>query len=76
MIFVKCTLAGLLSVVAAATLTVVVVAVRVSIASRSSQTEAVAWDPISLTRPWAWLAAILLIFLVGFLGEFWRLSSK
>jgi hypothetical protein len=76
MIYVKCTVAGLLTVVAAVILTVVVVVVRLSIASRSSQTGVVGWDPISLARPWTWLAVVLAIFLVGFFGEFWRLSSK
>jgi preprotein translocase subunit SecY len=75
-IYLKSILAGLLAVVAAAILLVFVVAVRLWVASRSSQTGAVGWDPISLAKPWAWLTAVLAVFLVGFFWEFCRLSSK
>jgi hypothetical protein len=75
-IYLKCTLAGLLAVLAAAILTVIVVAVGLSIASQSSQNGAVGWDPISLAKPFSWLLAILGIFLVGFFWEFFRVRSK
>jgi hypothetical protein len=48
-------------VLAAAILTVVVVVVCLSIASRSSQTGAVGWDPISLAKPLTWLVAALVL---------------
>jgi uncharacterized membrane protein len=79
MIYVKCTLAGLLAVLAAVVLLVIFVVVGLSIASRSlqsSQSGAVGWDPISLARPFTWLAAVVGIFLVGFFWEFLRLRSK
>ena len=69
MIYVKCTLAGLLAVLAAAILLVIVVVVGLSIASRSlqsSQAGSVGWDSISLAKPFTWLAVVLGIFLVGF----------
>src|SRR5438552_193664 len=50
-IYLKSTLAGFLAVLAAAILTVIVVVVYLSIASRSSETGAVGWDPISLAKP-------------------------
>jgi hypothetical protein len=75
-IYLKCTLAGLFAVLAAAILTVVVVVVCLSIASQSSQTGAVGWDPISLAKPLTWLVAALGIFLVGFFWEFFRVRSK
>jgi hypothetical protein len=78
-IYLKCTLAGLLAVLAAVILTVIVVAVGLSIAShasQSSQTGAVGWDPISLGKPFTWLLAGLGIFLVGFFWEFFRVKSK
>ena len=76
MIYLKSTLAGLLAVLAAAILTVIVVVVYLSIASRSSETGAVGWDPISLAKQLTWLWVVLGIFLVGFFWEFVRLSSK
>jgi hypothetical protein len=76
MIYVKCTLAGLLAVLAAAILLVIVVVVGISITSRSSQAGSVGWDPISLARPLPWLVALLGIFLVGFFWEFYRVRSK
>ena len=79
MIYVKCTLAGLLAVLAAAFLLVIVVVVGLSIASRSlqsSQAGSVGWDPISLAKPFTWLAVVLGIFLVGFFWEFHRVKSK
>lgn len=76
MIYVKSTLVGLLAVFVTAVMIVVVGEVYVSIAFRSSQTGAVGWDPISLAKPWTWLAAALAIFLVGFFWKFFRLSSK
>ena len=76
MIYLKCSLAGLLAVLAAAILTVIVVVVGLSIASRSSQTGAIGWDPISLAKPFTWLMVVLGIFLVGFFWEFFRVSSK
>jgi hypothetical protein len=77
MTYFKCTLAGLLAVLAAAILLViVVVVVGISIASRSSQAGSVGWDPISLARPLTWLVALLGIFLVGFFWEFYRVRSK
>jgi hypothetical protein len=79
MIYLKCTIAGFLAVLIAAILMVVmvvVVVVCVSIASRSSQTGSVGWDPISLARPWKWLVATLGIFLIGFFWEFFRVRSK
>lgn len=76
MIYLKCTIAGLLAVLAAAILMVVVVVVGLSIASRSSQTGSVGWDPISLARPLKWLAATVGIFLIGFFWEFFRVRSK
>jgi hypothetical protein len=75
-IYLKSTVAGLLAVLAAAILTVVVVAVRLSIALRSSDTGAVGWDPISLAKPLTWLGVVLGIFLAGFFWEFFRVSSK
>jgi hypothetical protein len=75
-IYLKSTLAGLLAVLAAAILTVIVVVVYLSIASRSSETGAVGWDPISLAKQLTWLWVVLGIFLVGFFWEFVRLSSK
>jgi hypothetical protein len=75
-IYLKSTLAGLLAVLAAAILTVIVVVVYVSIASRSSETGAVGWDPISLARPLTWLGVVLGIFVVGFFWEFFRVSSR
>ena len=76
MIYLKSTLAGLVAVLAAAIVTVIVVVVYLSIASRSSETEAVGWDPISLAKQLTWLWVVLGIFLVGFFWEFVRLSSK
>jgi hypothetical protein len=76
MIYFKCALAGLLAVVAAAILTVIVVVVCVLIASRSSQTGGVGWDPISLAKPLTWLVVVLAIFFVGFFWEFFRVRSK
>ncbi len=73
MIYLKCTIAGLLAVLAAAFLMVVVVTVCLSIASRSSETGSVGWDPISLARPLTWLVATLGIFLIGILfGSFFE----
>lgn len=66
MIYLNCTLAGLFAVLVAAILTVVVVVVCFSTASRSSQTGAVGWDAISLAKPLMWLVTALGIFLVGF----------
>jgi hypothetical protein len=65
-----------LAVLAAVVLTVVVVVVYLSIASRSSEPGAVAWDPISLAKPLTSLGVVLGIFLVGFFWEFFRVSSK
>ena len=79
MIYVKCTLAGLLAVLAAAILLVIVVVVGISIASRSlqsSQSGSIGWDPISLARPFTWLVVVLVIFLIGFFWEFYRVRSK
>jgi hypothetical protein len=79
MIYVKCTLAGLLAVLATAILLVIVVVVGLSIASRSlqsSQSGTVGWDPISVARPFTWLWVAVGIFLVGFFWEFSRLRSK
>jgi len=76
MIYVKCTLAGLLAVLAAAILLVIVVMVGISIASRPSDAGSVGWDPISLARPLTWLVALLGIFLVGFFWEFCRVRSN
>ena len=76
MIYLKSALAGLVAVFAAAILTVIVVVIYLSIASRSSETGAVGWDPISLARPLPWLGLVLGIFLVGFFWEFFRLSSR
>jgi uncharacterized membrane protein YphA (DoxX/SURF4 family) len=76
MIYFKCTLAGLLAVLAAAILIVIVVVVGLSIASRSSQTGAIGWDPISLAKPLTWLGVVLAIFFVGFFWEFFRVRSK
>jgi hypothetical protein len=73
-IYLESSLAGLLAEVAAAILLVIVIAVGLWVASRSSQTGTVGWDPISLAKPWAWLTAVLAIFLVGFFWEFFRLS--
>lgn len=75
MIYFKCTIAGLLAVLAAAFLIVIVVVFCLSIASRSAQTGGVGWDPISLGRPLT-LVATLGIFLVGFFWEFFRVRSK
>jgi hypothetical protein len=75
-IYLKSTLAGLLAVLAAAILIVIVGVVYLSIASRSSEAGSVGWDPISLARPFTWLAVVLGIFLVGFFWEFMRVSSK
>jgi uncharacterized BrkB/YihY/UPF0761 family membrane protein len=78
MIYVKCALAGLLAVLAAAMLLAIVVVVGISIASsslQSSQAGSVGWDPISLARPFTWLV-VLGIFLVGFFWEFRRVRSK
>ena len=75
-IYFKSILAGLLAVLAAAILTVIVVVLCLSIASRSSETGAVGWDPISLARPLTWLAVVLVIFLVGFFWEFFQVNSK
>jgi uncharacterized membrane protein YphA (DoxX/SURF4 family) len=73
MIYVKCTLVGLLAVLAAAILLViVVVAVSISMTSRSSRAGSVGWDPISVARPLTWLVVLLSIFLVGFFWEFYR----
>jgi uncharacterized membrane protein YphA (DoxX/SURF4 family) len=74
-IYLKCTLAGFLAVLAAAVLTVIIVVVCLSFASRSSQT-AIGWDPISLAKPLTWFVVVLAIFLVGFYWQFFRLSSK
>jgi hypothetical protein len=76
MIYVKCTLAGLLAVLAAAVLLVIVVMVGISIASRPSDPGSVGWDPISLARPLTWLEAVLGIFLVGLFWEFCRVRSN
>jgi hypothetical protein len=76
MIYVKCTLAGVVAVLAAAILLVVVAAVGISIASRSSEAGSVGWDPISLARPFTWLVVVVCIFLVGFFWEFYRVRSK
>jgi hypothetical protein len=76
MIYVKCTVAGLLSILAATILLVIVVIVAISIASRSSQVGSVGWDPISFASPFTWLMALVGIFLVGFFWEFYRLRSK
>jgi hypothetical protein len=76
-IYVKCTLVGLLAVlVAAILLVIVVVVVSISITSRSSQTGTVGWDPISIARPLKWLVVALGIFLIGFFWEFHRVRSK
>jgi hypothetical protein len=76
MTYLKCTLAGVLAVFAATFLTVVAVMVSLfSMASHSSRTESIGWDPISLARPFTGLVA-LTIFLVGFFWEFYRLRSK
>ena len=79
MIYVKCTFAGLLAVLAAVILLIIVVVVGLSIASRSlqsAQSGSVGWDPISLARPFTWLVVVVSIFLVGFFWEFFRLRSK
>ena len=76
MIYFRCTVAGLLAVLAAAILTVLVVIVGLLIASRSAQTGAVGWDPISLARPFTWLVVVSGIFLAGFFWEFFRVRSK
>ena len=78
MIYVKCTLAGLLAVLGAAILLIIVVVVGISILSRSqsSQAGSVGWDPISLARPFTWLVVVVGIFMVGFFWEFFRLRSK
>jgi hypothetical protein len=79
MIYFKCTLAGLLAVFAAAAILIVIVIVGVvglSIASRSSQTGSIGWDPISLAKPLTWLVVVLSIFFVGFFWEFFRVRSK
>ena len=78
MIYLKCTIAGVLAVLAAAILLVIVVVVGISILSRSQSSEAgsVGWDPISLARPFTWLVLVLGIFLVGFSWEFFRVRSK
>jgi hypothetical protein len=76
MIYFKSTLAGLLAVLATAILTVIVVMLYLAIASHSSETGAVGWDPISLAKPLTWIGVVLGIFLVGFFWEFVRLSSK
>jgi hypothetical protein len=71
MIYVKCTLAGLLAVLAAFVLLVIAVVVVLTIASRSlqsSQGGSVGWDPISLARPFTWLAAVVGILLLAARG--------
>lgn len=78
-IYVKCTLAGLLAVLAATVLLVIVVVVGISIATRSlqsSQSGSIGWDPISLAGPFTWLVVVLGIFLIGFFWEFYRVRSK
>src|SRR6266436_6231105 len=62
-IWLKSTLVGLLALFASAILIVIVGVVYLSIASRSSETGVVGWDPISLARPLTWLAVVLGIFL-------------
>jgi hypothetical protein len=76
MIYVKSILAGLLAVLSGTILLAIVVVVGISILSRSSQDGSVGWDPIALARPLTWLVAILGIFLIGFLWEFYRVRSK
>lgn len=76
MIYFRCTVAGFLAVLAAAILTVIVVMVGLLIASRSTETGAIGWDPISLARPFTWLVIVLGIFLSGFFWEFFRVRSK
>ena len=75
-IYLKSTLAGLLAVLATAILTVILVVAYLSVGSRSSETGAVGWDPISLAKPFTWLGVVLGIFLIGFFWEFFRVSSK
>ena len=55
---------------AAAILTLVVVVVYHSMASRSTGTGAAGWDPVSLAQPFPWLGVVMGIFVVGFLWEF------
>jgi hypothetical protein len=76
MIYLKSIFAGLLAVLLAAVLTIIVVTVYLSIASRSSQTGAIGWDPISIAKPLPWIWVVLGIFGVGFLWEFFRVRSK
>lgn len=77
MIYVKCSFAGFLAVLAAAILTlIVIVVILLSIGSRSSQSGAVGWDPISLAKPLTWLVVAIGIFCTGFFWEFYRLRSK
>jgi len=80
MIYLKCIVAGLLAVLAAAILAVITVVVWVVVclvsASRSSQTGAVGWDPISFAKPLTWFMAVLGIFLIGFFWEFFRVRPK
>jgi hypothetical protein len=75
MIYMKSALAGVLAVVAAAILTVGVVTIRLSIASRSTESGVVGWDPISVANPMTWLVVVG-IFSGGFLWEFLRASAK
>jgi hypothetical protein len=52
MIYLKCTLAGLLAVLAAAILLIIAVVVGILMASRpSQQAGSVRWDPIALAGP-------------------------
>jgi hypothetical protein len=76
MIFLKSTLAGLLTVLAAAIVTVIVIGVYLLMASRSSGDGAVGWDPIAVAKPLTWLVVVLGIFSVGFFWEFFRVSSN
>ena len=76
MIYFRCTVAGFLAELAAAILTVIAVIVGLFIASRSTGTRPTGWDPISLARPFTWLAVVFGIFLSGFFSEFFRVRSK
>jgi hypothetical protein len=63
MIYVRCTVAGLLAILAATILLVIVVMAAISIASRSSRVGSVGWDPISFASPFTWLMALVRYFL-------------
>lgn len=76
MIYFKCILAGFLAILIATILIFIVIFARLWIASSSSASGVVAWDPISLAKPWPWLVGILGIFWIGFFWEFYRVRSR